>query len=95
MEKLKGKIALITGGTSGIGLATALLFANEGATVIVVSRSGKINKDCQNPNLLNEVNKLIIRKCDVSKSKEIDELKKFIEEKYNRLDILFSLKFEF
>jgi len=39
--EMQGKIALVTGGSSGIGLATAAAFAHQGATVVVASRDEK------------------------------------------------------
>ena len=44
MNSLKNKIALVTGATSGIGEATALLYAQNGAKVVVSGRSGRLQR---------------------------------------------------
>ena len=75
MGKLDGKIALITGGTSGIGEASAKLFAEEGATVIVVGRNknkgAEIEKEIQKYNP-----KSFYFECDITSNNQIGDLRK-------------------
>ena len=47
-QKLKNKIAIVTGGNSGIGEATAKLFAQEGAKVIIMARRDEEGKRVEN-----------------------------------------------
>jgi NAD(P)-dependent dehydrogenase (short-subunit alcohol dehydrogenase family) len=84
--RLEGKIALITGGTTGIGFATAQLFQKEGAQVIVTGRNLKTVEDAQKalgPNAL-------VVASDASNLAETDALMKIVSDKFGRLDILFA-----
>lgn len=86
MPKLTGKIALVTGGNSGMGLATAKLFAAEGAQVVI---TGRRQKD------LDEAAKLIGSAAlpvqgDVSRMADLDRLFATIREKYGKLEVIFA-----
>ena len=87
--RLKDKVALITGGSSGIGRETALLFAREGAKVIVVD----INDDEGEKTVeLLTAEGLLGRyfHADVSKASDCKEMVAFAEKSYGKLDILFN-----
>ena len=84
MNRLKGKIALITGGTSGMGAATAKLFQAEGATVITTGSSEKsveaARKDLPGVEVLCS---------DASDPEAAHQLIQTVAAKHKRLDVLF------
>lgn len=84
MSKLAGKIALIAGGSTGIGLATAQRFVKEGAEVIITGRNEKALKlgvGSIGENVTYYVS-------DISKLDQLDELYASIKAKFGRIDIL-------
>lgn len=86
MGKLEGKIALVTGGNSGIGLATAKRFVDEGAYVYITGRR---------QSSLDEAVKLIGRNVtgvqgDVAKLEDLDRLFAQIRDEKGRLDVVFA-----
>ncbi|MBP8307774.1 MAG: SDR family oxidoreductase [Burkholderiaceae bacterium] len=82
---VKGKVAVITGAASGIGRATALKFAAEGAAGVVVA---DMNEAGLQP-VAQAVNGLAVR-CDVSREADIQALVAAAEKRYGRVDIYFS-----
>ncbi len=87
MERLKNKVALITGGAGGIGLATAKLFLEEGAKVMLVDISKdaleKASGELDHENLSYYV-------ADVSKVKDTQNYVKHAMEVYGKIDIFFN-----
>jgi NAD(P)-dependent dehydrogenase (short-subunit alcohol dehydrogenase family) len=85
MNRFEGKTALITGGTTGIGLATAKLFINEGARVIVTGRNPETMKAAQAE--LGE-NAIVVRS-DATSFPDMDALVAKVKETFGKLDVLF------
>lgn len=87
--KLSGKVALITGGNSGIGAATARLFAAEGAAMVIVGRS-----EARGNRVLAEIQaaggEALWIACDVRKAAEARRAVQWTEREFGRLDILFN-----
>lgn len=87
--RLESKVVLVTGGTSGIGGASARLFAEEGATVIAVARNEKRGKEfedsCRESGM-----KLFFLPCDVTDRKQLKNVHKWIHENIGNIDILMN-----
>jgi len=88
-KKLDGKVALVTGGTSGIGKATAIAFARAGAKVVLTGRREK-----EGAQVVNEIKKLggdaAFVRADVAKDADVKAMVDFTVGKYGRLDVAFN-----
>ena len=86
MKTLEGKVAVITGGSSGIGLATAKLFRDSGAKVAISGRNQKSLDDA-----IKELGAGVVAVCsDVSKLSDLDALFNLVVKKLGRIDVLFA-----
>lgn len=85
-KKLKGKTALITGGNSGIGLATARLFVEQGAKVAITGRDA--NTLAQAESMLGPG--VFSLQSDVGKTEDIERCMTAVRERFGKLDILYA-----
>ncbi|MED1913759.1 SDR family oxidoreductase [Bacillus thuringiensis] len=86
--RLENKVAIVTGGASGIGETTVRLFANEGAKVVIADFSPRGNE------LAEELNQAgfdaLFVKTDVTKEDEVKNMVSATVEKFGKVDILFA-----
>jgi NAD(P)-dependent dehydrogenase (short-subunit alcohol dehydrogenase family) len=87
--RLKGKVAIITGAGSGLGRAAALLFAREGAKVVVAANREKDGE--QTIKSITEVGgDAILVRVDVTKATDVEKAIKAAVDKYGKLDIMLN-----
>ncbi|WP_449414554.1 SDR family NAD(P)-dependent oxidoreductase [Ochrobactrum teleogrylli] len=86
--RFKGKVAIVTGGASGIGEATVRAFVREGANVIIADYADHGQQLADE--LAGEHQQAIFIKTDVTKTKAVQELIARTVENYGRLDIMFA-----
>src|SRR5204862_2203894 len=88
-KTFSGKVALVTGGTSGIGKTTAIAFARAGAKVVLSGRREK-----EGAQVVAEIKKLggdaAFVRADVAKDAEVKAMVKLAVDKFGRLDIAFN-----
>lgn len=85
MKKLKGKVAVITGGTTGIGKAAAKLFHEQGARVFITGRNEKTLTEAKK-HLPDDVSAI---RSDASKLEDIEALAAELKKKAGRVDVLY------
>jgi len=89
MKRLQGKVALVTGGTSGIGRASALAFAREGARVVVSGRREKEGQEVVAA-IRKAGGEASFVKADVSNERDVRALVDETVKRHGRLDVAFN-----
>ncbi len=89
-RRFEGRVALITGGASGIGLATARRLLEEGAAVVIADLDGEAAQAAATELNGRGLSGVAARRCDVTHGDEVEALVAWILSEHGRLDVLFN-----
>jgi gluconate 5-dehydrogenase len=87
MFDLKGRVAVVTGASSGLGMQMSRAFANQGADLVILARRVEKLEELKNEYMAMGVKVLPI-KCDVTNAQDVNESAKLVEETFGKVDIL-------
>jgi NAD(P)-dependent dehydrogenase (short-subunit alcohol dehydrogenase family) len=90
--RLKDKVAIITGGTSGIGRGSSYVFAREGAKVVIVGINEAQGKQVQD-DIVQQGGEAFFIQTDVSQVDQVESMVEQVKETYGRIDVLFNNAF--
>ncbi|AIQ41183.1 SDR family NAD(P)-dependent oxidoreductase [Paenibacillus sp. FSL R7-0297] len=88
-KKLEGKVAIVTGGGSGIGRATVLEFARNGAKVALLDRTVE-NAEKVARQVVQEGGEAAVFECDIAEPQQVEDAVKQVVAKWGKLDIVFA-----
>ncbi|XP_028771007.1 short-chain dehydrogenase reductase 3b [Neltuma alba] len=86
-QRLEGKVAILTGGASGIGAESVKLFAENGASVVIADVQDELGHQLA---ASSSPLKVSYHHCDVRDEKQVEQTIAFAVHKYGRLDVMFS-----
>lgn len=89
MNRLDDKVAVITGATSGIGEASAILFSQAGAKIVIAGRNEERGKRIEEK-ISKDNGEAVFIQTDVTDTKSVERLRELSIEKFGKVDILFN-----
>ena len=87
-QEMQGKVAIITGGNTGIGLGCAQVFCAAGMNVVIAARRAELGEKAAREVSMQESGMCIFKKCNVSDPEEVKDLVDFAVETYGKLDAM-------
>ncbi|KAJ9554992.1 hypothetical protein OSB04_009606 [Centaurea solstitialis] len=88
--KLEGKVAIVTGGASGLGESTVRLFAKQGAKVLIADVQDDLGLSLSNELVSEHGHDIVYIHCDVTQDSQVKNVVDTAIDKYGRLDIMFN-----